>query len=146
MDAGRDFETKIVVKVNAPDVLRRELAAPRWNGEHIAMAPRWIPAIDTGATQVSPILLHLRLGIREQYLPCLEEHYPELLPRYLELYRRPYAPAPARKDLEARVASIVRSVGGLRPRGPSPTSSRFGRGQVPRKASPAEGPTQLRLL
>ena len=37
MDAGRDFETKIVVKVNAPDVLRRELAAPRWNGEHIAM-------------------------------------------------------------------------------------------------------------
>ena len=37
MDAGRDFETKIVVKVNAPDVLRRELAAPRWKGEHIAM-------------------------------------------------------------------------------------------------------------
>jgi DNA repair photolyase len=37
MDAGLDFETKIVVKVNAPDVLRRELAAPRWNGEHIAM-------------------------------------------------------------------------------------------------------------
>ena len=37
MDAGRDFETKIVVKVNAPEVLRRELAAPRWKGEHIAM-------------------------------------------------------------------------------------------------------------
>ena len=35
MDAGRDFETKIVVKVNAPDVLRRELAAKRWKGEHI---------------------------------------------------------------------------------------------------------------
>ena len=37
MNAGRDFETKIVVKVNAPDVLRRELAAKRWKGEHIAM-------------------------------------------------------------------------------------------------------------
>ena len=37
MDAGRDFETKIVVKVNAPDVLRRELAATRWKGDHIAM-------------------------------------------------------------------------------------------------------------
>ena len=37
MDAGRDFETKIVVKVNAPDVLRRQLAAPRWKGEHVAM-------------------------------------------------------------------------------------------------------------
>jgi DNA repair photolyase len=37
MDAGRDFETKIVVKVNAPEVLRRQLAAKRWKGEHIAM-------------------------------------------------------------------------------------------------------------
>src|SRR6266568_6323072 len=37
MDAARDFETKIIVKVNAPDVLARELAARRWKGEHIAM-------------------------------------------------------------------------------------------------------------
>ncbi len=37
MNAGRDFDTKIVVKVNAPQVLRRELAAKRWRGEHIAM-------------------------------------------------------------------------------------------------------------
>ena len=37
MDAGRDFETKIVVKVNAPEVLRRQLAAKRWKGEGIAM-------------------------------------------------------------------------------------------------------------
>jgi DNA repair photolyase len=37
MNAGRDFETKIVVKVNAPEVLRRELAAKRWKGDHIAM-------------------------------------------------------------------------------------------------------------
>lgn len=37
MDAGHDFDTRIVVKVNAPELLRRELAAARWRGEHIAM-------------------------------------------------------------------------------------------------------------
>jgi DNA repair photolyase len=36
-DSGHDFDTQIVVKVNAPDLLRRELKAPRWAGEHIAM-------------------------------------------------------------------------------------------------------------
>ncbi|HYP22123.1 MAG TPA: radical SAM protein [Actinomycetota bacterium] len=37
MDAGRDFETKIVVKVNAGQLLRKELRAKRWKGEGIAM-------------------------------------------------------------------------------------------------------------
>src|SRR2546423_14739312 len=37
MNAGRDFESKIVVKVNAPGVLRRQLARRSWKGEHIAM-------------------------------------------------------------------------------------------------------------
>jgi DNA repair photolyase len=37
MNAGRDFETKIVVKVNAPQLLRKELRAKRWTGESIAM-------------------------------------------------------------------------------------------------------------
>jgi hypothetical protein len=37
MNAGRDFETKIVVKVNAPQLLRKELRAKRWKGESIAM-------------------------------------------------------------------------------------------------------------
>jgi DNA repair photolyase len=37
MDAGRDFETKIVVKVNAGELLRKELRAKRWKGEGIAM-------------------------------------------------------------------------------------------------------------
>ena len=43
MNAGRDFETKIVVKVNAPDVLRRQLAAKRWKGEGIAMGTNTDP-------------------------------------------------------------------------------------------------------
>src|SRR5680860_1148402 len=37
MNAGRDFESKIVVKVNAPELLRKELRARKWKGEHIAM-------------------------------------------------------------------------------------------------------------
>ncbi len=37
LDSGRDFDTQIVVKVNAGELLRRELAAPRWGGGHIAM-------------------------------------------------------------------------------------------------------------
>ncbi|MDP9227297.1 MAG: Rv2578c family radical SAM protein, partial [Actinomycetota bacterium] len=37
MNAGSDFESKIVVKVNAPELLRKELRAKRWKGEHIAM-------------------------------------------------------------------------------------------------------------
>jgi DNA repair photolyase len=36
-DAGHDFDSQIVVKVNAPALVRKELAAPRWCGEHIAM-------------------------------------------------------------------------------------------------------------
>ncbi|XVQ15403.1 intein-containing Rv2578c family radical SAM protein [Spirillospora sp. CA-255316] len=37
LDSGADFDSKIVVKVNAAERVRRELAAPRWRGEHIAM-------------------------------------------------------------------------------------------------------------
>lgn len=36
-DAGLDFDTRIVVKVNAPEVLRRELARPSWRHERVAM-------------------------------------------------------------------------------------------------------------
>ncbi|MEQ7008633.1 Rv2578c family radical SAM protein [Actinopolymorpha sp. B17G11] len=37
LDAGRDFDTKVIVKVNAGELVRRELAAPKWRGDHIAM-------------------------------------------------------------------------------------------------------------
>jgi len=37
MDAGEDFSKQIVVKVNAPELARRELASARWQGEHVAM-------------------------------------------------------------------------------------------------------------
>lgn len=37
LDAGADFDSKIVVKVNAAELARKELASPRWRGQHIAM-------------------------------------------------------------------------------------------------------------
>ncbi|UQA92250.1 Rv2578c family radical SAM protein [Streptomyces halobius] len=37
LDTGLGFDSQIVVKVNAPELLRRDLAARRWRGDHIAM-------------------------------------------------------------------------------------------------------------
>src|SRR3712207_2184342 len=37
MNAGDAFETKIVVKTNVAEVLRRELARPAWRGEAVAI-------------------------------------------------------------------------------------------------------------
>jgi len=37
LDAGHDFDRRVVVKVNAPQLLRKELRSPRWTGAHIAM-------------------------------------------------------------------------------------------------------------
>ena len=42
-DAGRDFEREIVVKVNAPEVLKAELARPSWKGEHVALGTNTDP-------------------------------------------------------------------------------------------------------
>src|SRR5258706_99772 len=36
--AGLDFETKIVVKYHAPELLRAELASPKWKPQVIAMS------------------------------------------------------------------------------------------------------------
>ncbi len=229
MNAGRDFETKIVVKVNAPEVLRRQLAAKRWKGEGIAMGTNTDPyqrvegryrlmpgiiealidyrnpfsiltkgtlilrdlellreaskitdvaaafsigtldedawrrsepgtphprrrieavralneagvpcgilmapilpgitddpsqlravvsaALDAGATHVSPILLHLRPGVREEFLPWLAANYPDLVPRYEAMYARPYAPAGDRERLGRTVTRLVSEMGGTR--------------------------------
>jgi DNA repair photolyase len=259
MNAGRDFETKIVVKVNAPDVLRRELAAKRWKGEHIAMGTNTDPyqrvegryelmrgiiealidyrnpfsiltkgtlilrdldllrraaevtsvaaafsigtldedvwresepgtphpkarveavhalteagiptgvlmapvlpglsdrpeqlravvqaCLDAGATHVSPIMLHLRPGVREEFLPWLEEHHPDLVPRYLAMYRNPYGPKTDRDALGARVAALVRDAGG--PRDPRRPAERFGRGITANGRSASKKAEQLQLL
>ncbi len=42
-NAGRDFEREIVVKVNAPELLRVELARPSWSGEQVALGTNTDP-------------------------------------------------------------------------------------------------------
>ena len=42
-DAGRDFEREIVVKVNAPEVLRAQLARPSWKRELVALGTNTDP-------------------------------------------------------------------------------------------------------
>jgi DNA repair photolyase len=255
MNAGRDFESKIVVKVNAPDVLRRELAAKRWKGDHIAMGTNTDPyqrvegryrlmrgilealadhrnpfsiltkgtlitrdldlltraaehapvsaafsigtldedvwretepgtpnpkariealrtlvgagiptsvliapvlpgisdgpeqlravveaSIDAGASSVSPIMLHLRPGVREEFVPWLMEHHPDLAARYERMYRTPYGPKTERDAIRDR----VRSVAAGREPGASPaTAPRFRRRSDTTRG--ADGPEQLPL-
>src|SRR6202035_4555005 len=43
MNAGRDFEREIVVKVNVPEVLRTEVARPSWKREHVALGTNTDP-------------------------------------------------------------------------------------------------------
>jgi DNA repair photolyase len=222
-DAGRDFERRIVVKVNAPEVLRRELRRTSWTGAHVAMGTNTDPyqrcegryrltrgvlealrdyanpcsvltksplllrdldlfvelaetagfsanlsigtldeevwrrsepgtphpkarmaavkrlvaagvpcgilmapilpgisdspeqlravvraAADAGASHLTPITLHLRPGVKEEFLPWLEEAYPELVRDYRRLYRGSNAPKAVREDISARVRAEKR--------------------------------------
>jgi DNA repair photolyase len=222
-DAGRDFERKIVVKVNAPEVLRRELRRKSWTGAHVAMGTNTDPyqrcegryrltrgvlealrdhanpcsvltksplllrdldlfvelvetagfsanlsigtldeevwrrsepgtphpkarmaavrqlveagipcgilmapilpgisdspeqlravvraAADAGASHLTPLTLHLRPGVKEEFLPWLEEAYPELVPDYRRLYRGSNAPRSVREELAGRVRAEQR--------------------------------------
>jgi DNA repair photolyase len=217
-NAGRDFERQIVVKVNAPEVLRRELRKKSWTGAHVAMGTNTDPyqrcegryrltrgvlealrdyanpcsvltksplllrdldlmvelaetagfsanlsigtldeevwrrsepgtphpkarmaavkqlvaagipcgvlmapilpgisdspeqlravvraAADAGASHLTPLTLHLRPGVKEEFMPWLEETYPELVPDYRRLYRGSNAPKPVREDIANRV-------------------------------------------
>jgi len=61
-------------------------------------------AARAGATHITPIVLHLRPGVRELFLPWLEACHPELVARYQELYQR----SNARKEYSDSVLAHVR--------------------------------------
>ena len=245
LGVGEDFSTKIVVKTNVADVLRRELASPRWEGEHVAMGTATDPyqhcegryeltrgvlealadaanpmsmltkstmivrdldvferlnevtdvsvsmSVGTldedvrrvvepgtppgrrrleilgrfaeagirtavlvapilpgltdddehldevlaecarvGVARASPIVLHVRQNIREHFMPWVQETYPWLYPRYVELYgRRAYAPRAYQEEVSERFRRLRERHGigvtGYRP-GRPPTASRRG--------------------
>jgi DNA repair photolyase len=43
LNAREDFEREIVVKVNAPELVRAELARPKWGGDHVALGTNTDP-------------------------------------------------------------------------------------------------------
>jgi DNA repair photolyase len=226
-NAGEDFETKIVVKVNAVDLLRKELRAKKWQGELIAMGTNtdpyqraeghyklmrgiltelntvrnpysiltkgtliqrdidlltegasvtdvntcfsvgtvddevWrttepgtphprkrlevlkrlneagvpcgvlmapiIPGVsdssaqlrstveaiaEAGARFLSPLVLHLRPGVKEEFLPWLEDNHPHLVENYENIYRkRSHAPKDIQDPILKTVGNLKRELG-----------------------------------
>jgi DNA repair photolyase len=68
--------------------------------------------VAAGAVSVSPILLHLRPGVREIFMPWLEGYRPDLVARYRELYAASYAGPGARARLTQAVDDLVDRLGG----------------------------------
>src|SRR5207302_9136730 len=85
-----------------------------------------------GATHVTPLTLPLRPGVKEEFLPWLAEHHPELVSAYAKAYRRSYAPKEITEPIGRQVADLRRRHGVAR------TRPGGGRGGAP---PPEESPT-----
>ncbi|MFD3874676.1 Rv2578c family radical SAM protein [Streptomyces sp. NPDC058623] len=263
LDTGLGFDSQIVVKTNASEVLRRELAAPRWTGAHIAMGTnvdcyqraegryRLMPGIiealreranpfsiltkgtlilrdlpllreaaevtdvgisvsvgftdtslwrtvepgtpspaarlhavrtltdagiecgvlmapvipflgdspeqlrdtvravaESGATSVTPLVLHLRPGAREWFTAWLGEHHPHLVERYERMYAGgSYAPTWYQRRITRQVHLLAAEFGiGPGGSGASRPTRAVRSSAVGAAGVPAAGPTQLTLL
>jgi DNA repair photolyase len=127
LDAGRDFDTQVVVKINAAEVLAAQLRSSRWRREHVAMGtntdpyqraegryrlmPGIIEALAASGTPFSILTKGTMLG---RDLPLLAEAATRvpvgigvslaLLDRDLQHRLEPGTPSPrARLDLVRRV-------------------------------------------
>src|SRR5688572_28465903 len=65
-------------------------------------------ARDAGATHVWCNVLHLQPGTREHFLEGIARDWPELLPRYLALYRGTYLDRKIAEPVRAQVAALRR--------------------------------------
>jgi DNA repair photolyase len=101
-------------------------------------------AIAAGATSVTPILLHLRPGVREHYMAWLRGARPDLVTATERRYRSAYGASAHRHELSAMVAAMVARHGGTRRTGPA----RFARRRRPAPTGRPERPPdpQLRML
>jgi DNA repair photolyase len=62
---------------------------------------------EAGVDYATPIVLHVRQGIREHFMPWVQETYPWLYPRYVELYgHRAYAPKTYQQEVAERFARV----------------------------------------
>lgn len=99
--------------------------------------------VEAGATSVTPILLHLRAGVREHWMAWLERERPDLVESVRRRYRRAYAPEEERRRLSETVRRLIERHGGLQ----SAARNRFAFGAGSRRAvgAPAAD-AQLRLV
>ncbi|HZQ75847.1 MAG TPA: radical SAM protein [Acidimicrobiia bacterium] len=87
------------------------LAAPILPG--ISDSPAQLEAlaralVDAGVETATPIVLHLRPGVKEHYLAWLAGARPELLERYDRIYgRRSYAPKAVQAEITARFRAAL---------------------------------------
>ncbi|HUH07352.1 MAG TPA: intein-containing Rv2578c family radical SAM protein [Egibacteraceae bacterium] len=120
---------------------------PGLNDDHGQLAELIDRLAEAGATHISPIVLHLRPGVRELFWPWLERAHPELVNRYTQLYSRSRAAKAYRDEITAFVAERRRAAqsrhGRPMNRPAAPGGPRAGRTAAP--VLPA-APDQLRLL
>ncbi|MGA5438541.1 Rv2578c family radical SAM protein [Streptomyces griseoincarnatus] len=97
----------------------------------------------SGATSVTPLVLHLRPGAREWFMSWLAEHHPHLVARYQRLYAEgAYAPRWYQRRITRQVHDLAREYG----IGPAPAGTPR-RLPAPAPEEPEEElPTQLTLL
>ena len=130
-----------VRKLNEAGVPAGILIAPLMPG--INDAPEQVEEIvrtaeDAGAISIGSVALHLRGEVRDIFFGWLQEHRPDLIPRYEEIYARgAYAAADERKRLEALVRSSRR-----RPPPPRPKWSQRGRMKAAREQAQTDVPTR----
>jgi len=68
MNAGHDFESRIVVKVNVAGVLRSQMARRGWKGEHIAMGTNTDPyQAAEGRYRLMPGILRALIDFRNPF-------------------------------------------------------------------------------
>ncbi|MFF3686105.1 Rv2578c family radical SAM protein [Streptomyces sp. NPDC002187] len=98
----------------------------------------------SGATSVTPLVLHLRPGAREWFMAWLREHHPHLVARYERLYAEgAYAPKWYQRRITRHVHELATEFG------IGPSSGRTMPRRVPARPVPdtvSPEPTQLTLL
>jgi DNA repair photolyase len=98
---------------------------------------------EAGATHMAPITLHLRRGVKEEFMPWLEREYPELVAEYRRLYRGANAPKATQQAIAGRVEAARRRHPAARAAASNPRDLRR---PAPPPDRPAEPPaTQLAL-
>ncbi len=69
--------------------------------------------VEAGARSITPLLLHLRPGVREHWMEWLAAARPDRVAAYEHLYPRSYAPRRTQEELGRRVAELVARFGGI---------------------------------